>query len=316
MPEAVRAEATDLSARDAPEICIVMNAGSGKRRGREQAEEIEQLFERHPQRIALRLVDKGENIAAEARRAAEEGCGIVVAAGGDGTINAVAGAIAGTGAALGVIPLGTFNYVARSLGIPLEPEAALDAIVRGSDRPMRLGDVNGRIFLNNASLGAYAKILETRETVYRRFGRSQIAAHWSVLTTLAEFRSPLAARVTVDGEVHRVRTPLAFIANNPFQLEEFGFDEAAERVRQGELALFLAPDRTRFQLIMFALDLALGRLKPHRDFELLFGRDILVETRRPGSLVARDGERERMPAPFRFKVIEGALSVRVPPEAE
>ncbi len=314
MSAAARAEATDLSAPDAPDICVIMNAGSGKRRGKTQADEIEALFDRHPHRFSLRLVDRGGDLAAEARRAAESGCGVVVAAGGDGTINAVSGAIAGTGASLGVIPLGTFNDVARSLGIPLEPEAVLDAIVRGRDRPMRLGEVNGRIFLNNASLGAYAKILETRETVYKRFGRSQLAAHWSVLTTLAEFRSPLAAKVTMDGEVHRVRTPLAFIANNPFQLEEFGFDEAAERVRGGDLALFLAPDRQRFQLILFALDLALGRLVPHRDFELLYGRDILVETRRPERLVARDGERERMRGPFHFKVVEGALSVRVPPE--
>ncbi|SFI62948.1 diacylglycerol/lipid kinase family protein [Albimonas pacifica] len=317
---AVPATATDATDADAPpreradETCVILNAGSGKRRAEALAASLEREFARHGLAARLRLIRKGSQLEAAARQAADEGFGTVVAGGGDGTINAVAGAIAGSGARLGVIPLGTFNYVARSLGLPETPEEAVEVLATGAPRPLPLGEVNGRVFLNNASLGAYAKILETRESVYHRFGRSRVAAHWSVVTALAEFRAPLNAKVTVDGEVTRVRTPLAFVANNAFQLEQFDFFEAAERVRGGEFALFLAPDGEPFDLIRFAAALGLKTLKPGRDFEMLYGKDILVETRRTRRLVARDGEREKMTGPFHFLRKDGALEVLAPAE--
>lgn len=294
------------------ETCVILNAGSGRQRAEALASRLETAFARHGLPARLRLIRKGRELEGAAKEAAQEGFGTVVAGGGDGTINAVAGALVDTGARLGVIPLGTFNYVARSLGLPEDPEEAVEVLATGAPRPLPLGEVNGKVFLNNASLGAYAKILETREAVYRRWGRSRVAAHWSVVTALAEFRSPLDARVTVDGDVLRVRTPLAFVANNDFQLEQFGFFDAAERVRGGDFALFLAPDRRAFDLIRFAAALGLRALKPGRDFELLYGREILVETRRGRRLVARDGEREKMSAPFRFIRRDGALEVLAP----
>ncbi|MGR3783902.1 MAG: diacylglycerol/lipid kinase family protein [Albimonas sp.] len=306
------AEAAPRARQD--ESCVILNAGSGKRRAEALAATLEREFARQGLPARLRLIRKGSDLEGAAREAADEGFGTVVAGGGDGTINAVAGAIAGTGARLGVIPLGTFNYVARSLGLPETPEAAVGVLATGRPRPLPLGEVNGRVFLNNASLGAYAKILETRESVYRRFGRSQLAAHWSVVTALAEYRSPLDARVTVDGEARRLHTPLAFVANNAFQLEQFDFHESAERVRGGEFALFLAPDREPFDLIRFAAALGLKQLKPGRDFEMLYGKEIVVETRRPRRLVARDGEREKMTGPFRFLRKDGALEVLAPAE--
>lgn len=292
-------------------ICVILNPGSGSR-GDDRPDLLRDLFKKHPGRFALRPAVKGDDLPSLAAAAVRDGFGTVAAAGGDGTINAVAGALAGTGRNLGVVPMGTFNYVARSLGVPLEIDEAVEALATLPPRPLQIGEVNGRVFLNNASLGAYASILHTRESVYRRFGRSRLAAHWSVLVTLLERRSPLAASVTVDGERRRVRTPMAFVANNPFQLEQFGFDEAAERVRGGEFALFLAPDREPAHLIRFAIDLGLGLLRPGRDVELIHGRDILVETQKPRRLVARDGEKERMDGPFRFVLRRDALSVIAP----
>lgn len=318
-PAPMRPRAAEPDGRT-PDIWVIVNAGSGKKLGEAGLDVLRRAFDSHPGRFDLRVIRRGADIEREAREAARAGFSTVAAAGGDGTINAVASALAaagetsGTRPRLGVIPLGTFNYVARSLGIPEDAEAAVDLLATAPDRPLPLGEVNGRVFLNNASLGAYASILETRETVYGRWGRSRIAAHWSVVTTLAQFRHPLTARVTVDGEARRVRTPMAFVANNGFQLEQFGFHEAAERVRDGEFALFLAPDVRPMELIRFALDLALGQLVPGRDFELVHGRDILVETRSARRLVARDGERSKLDGPFRFRRIDAALRV-VAPEA-
>lgn len=294
-----------------PDIRVILNAGSGKQRGAERAAELKAMFDRWPGRFDLCLVKSGHRIEGEARRAVEEGFRTVVAAGGDGTICAVASAVAGSKSRMGVLSQGTFNYFSRSLGLPEALEDAVAVLVEGEERAIDVGEVNGRVFLNNASLGAYASILEQREDVYRRWGRSRAAAFWSVILTLARFRHPMVLKVTVDGEVLRARTPLAFVANNAYQLEEFQLD-GAERVRNGEFALFLAPDSSRIQLITFAGRLALRRMVADRDFQIFFGREILIETTRPTRLVARDGERERMAAPFRFHVRHGALRVLVP----
>lgn len=297
-----------------PDICVIMNAGSGKRRGKELATELETEFARFPGRFALRVVREGSQIEAAAQRAVDEGFATVVAAGGDGTISAVASRLADSGRRMGVLPLGTFNYFGRSLGLPESLNDAVRVVVEGKVRTMRIGDVNGRTFLNNASLGAYPAILQAREDVYRRWGRSQIAAYWSVLTTLVNFRTPLTMKVTVDGELRRYRTPLAFVANNPHQLDLVGLP-GADCLRDGDFALFIAPDSDRLGLLKFAVRLARQTTRVDRDFELLCGSDILVETVKPRKLVARDGERERIKGPFHFRVRQDALQVLVPEDA-
>lgn len=299
--------ATERSA----DICVLLNPGSGKRRGAALVAELETIFARHPGRFALRRLSKGTDIPAAARQAAAEGFATVAAAGGDGTISGVAGGLVGSGARLGVLTLGTFNYFARALGLPDTLEEAVGVLLDGRPQPIAIGTVNGHVFLNNASLGAYASILERREDVYRRWGRSRAAAFWSVLTTLAETRDPMVLRVTVDGTPRRLRTPLAFIASNAYQLDQFGL-AGADCVRDGQFALFVAPDCGRAELLRFALRLAMRRMEPGRDFELFCGREILIESRRPQRLVARDGERSRMAAPFRFEVKRDALEVLVP----
>lgn len=294
-----------------PDICVIMNAGSGKKRGAALAEELGGLFERFPGRFELRVARRGSEIGDEAGRAVDAGFRTVVAAGGDGTIGAVASRLAGTDRRLGILPLGTFNYVARSLGLPAELEGAVRVVAEGRERTLDVGDVNGRIFLNNASLGAYAAILNRREEVYRRWGRSQLAANGSVLLALASFRTALSLKVTIDGEVRRFRTPLVFVANNAYQLEQFGL-QGGDCISSRRFALYVAPDAGRLALMRLAVGLALRRLQPKRDFELHCGADILVETRRARRHVARDGERERMTGPFRFRLRQDALRVLVP----
>jgi diacylglycerol kinase family enzyme len=129
---------------------------------------------------------------------------------------------------------------------------------------------------------------------------------------LARPRAPLLLRVTVDDATRRRRTPMVFVANNPFQLAEFGL-AGAECLAQDRLALYVAPDCGRAALLALAARLALGRLRPERDFELLCGADIVVETRRRCRRVVRDGERERLSGPYRFRRRRDALRVLAPP---
>ena len=300
----------ERAAAGAPDICIVLNTRSGKGRGDRQAA-IEAAMERHPGRFALRVVPKRSDPAREAGRAADAGASTLVAAGGDGTICAVAGIAHARGLRLGVVPMGTFNYFARGLGLPEEPGAALDLIARGESRPVAVGSVNGKLFLNNASLGLYPAILANREGTYRRWGRSRMAARWSVVSTMLRFRRPVRLRVAVDGRTLGRRTPLVFVARSAYQLEQFGL-EGADDVAAGRFALFLAPDVGRWGLLRFAARLATRRMTRGRDFDYVAGREIDIETQARRRLVARDGEREAMPSPFRFRMSETPLQVIAP----
>src|SRR5205823_6107275 len=95
----------------------------------------------------------GEEIVNLTRRAVEKNCQPVIAGGGDGTINAVASVLVDTDRTLGVLPLGTLNHFARDLKIPLDVESAARVCLEGREARVDVGEVNGRVFLNNASLG-------------------------------------------------------------------------------------------------------------------------------------------------------------------
>lgn len=292
------------------DICILLNTRSGKRR-RETLAQLDQACARHPGRFDIRVLKSGKQIPEATRAAVSEGFETIVAAGGDGTISGIAPLVAGAGCRFGVLPLGTFNYFARSIDMPLEIGAAIDVLATGHETRASLCMVNDEGFLNNASLGAYAAILQRRERIYERFGRSRVAAYWSVVVTLLRLRRGQRMTITVDGETRSLRTPLAFVAANPYQLEIFALP-GTEAVRNGNLALFVAPDRTGAALLAFAARLAVGGMEQSRDFSLFCGKEIRIETESKRRLVAWDGEKRRMSGPFLFRKMPEALRLIVP----
>ncbi|MBC7137255.1 MAG: NAD(+)/NADH kinase [Defluviimonas sp.] len=292
-------------------ICIIANTGAGRKKAAQLHALLDPMIEKIGGHPDLRLIREGEDIAAAARDARAGGFATIIAAGGDGTVCAVAAELIGTDIAMGVLPMGTFNFFSRSLGFPEDPQEAVAALTEAEPRKIAVGEINGRVFLNNASLGLYPAILESREQIYDRFGRSRMAAYWSVLRTIAGFRRPSVMKVTVDGEARRLRTPMVFVAANGYQLDQFGLP-GNECLDRGQFAVFLAPDCSRGQLVRFAARLALRKARPETDFELICGADIVIETRRPRRNIARDGERDRMTGPFRFRMLPAALKVLAP----
>ncbi|SLN39243.1 Diacylglycerol kinase [Roseivivax jejudonensis] len=296
-------------------ICVLMNTGSGNGDSDGRTARLEAAFARHPGRFELRRITPGHGIADACQRAMKDGFGTVAAAGGDGTIAGVAGQVAGSGRRLGIVPMGTFNFVARGLGIPEDLDEAVDLLAEGEPRAVAVGEVNGQVFLNNASLGVYPHVLKEREGTYKRWGRSRIAAHWSVLVAFLTFRRPVRMKVSVGGTAIRRKTPLAFVGRSAFQLERYGL-EGSEAVKAGEFALFLAPDSSRWQLLLRALRLASQGMVLNRDFELFTGTEIVIETSRRWQTLAMDGERFRLEAPFRFRMHPEALHVIAPQQDE
>lgn len=133
-----------------------------------------------------------------ARDAASEGAPVVAAFGGDGTVGDVARGIVGADAALGILPMGTGNDVARNLGLPLDLGVACDTLRRGRTRAVDMGTINGTPFLNNAGAGFDACVMQTMNTSIR-FVRGKPAFVLAILKMLPSFQ-PFSLTLTHDDE--------------------------------------------------------------------------------------------------------------------
>jgi diacylglycerol kinase family enzyme len=294
-------------------VNIILNHKSGKQNGEDQEEILRRALNAHGVEAQFSRIGDYDSVEAAAHAALDDEEAVIAVSGGDGTICGVAAVMIEHDRPFGIIPSGTFNYFARSLDIPEDLEGAVDYLIEGVPGSVDAATINGRVFLNNASIGAYAAILQTREGVYRRWGRSRIAAYWSVIKTLATFRAPLHLTVTIDGEVSTFRTPIIFVINNAFQLEQMGLD-GRECIEAGKLVVLVAPDTNRMGMFRHAAALALGMAKPQTDYDMRCGTEIEIEMRRKRRPVVRDGELSRMGGPFRVGKTKRPLQIIMPPQ--
>lgn len=292
-------------------VCVVMNRGSGKKKHRELRDTLERRLRPACGSLEIRESRKGSDFPRLAKQVAGEGFDLVIAAGGDGTQSAVAGALTGTDVIMGILPGGTFNYFARDMGVGEEIDPALDTILDARVEPVDVGDINGLIFLNNVSLGAYPQILKTREGIYRRWGRSRIAAYWSVLVALPRLRRPMRLVTRAEGRERTHTSALVFVARSAYQLESFGLAGARD-IRRGEFAVLIAKARQPLPLMRSALRLAMGRSAKDDDFEMIVTDDLQIETPKSRQLVAHDGEKTTLDCPFRLVVRHDGLRVLLP----
>ena len=251
-------------------------------------------------------------MTAAARQAIDDGRAIVVAGGGDGTINAVASVLVGTGVAFGVLPLGTLNHFAKDIGVPLDLDGAVATIASGVSKNIDVGEVNGQIFLNNSSLGLYPDIVRDREKQQSRLGRGKwLAALWATLGALRRYPF-LSLRLRLDdGQEHARRTPFVFIGNNAYTMQGFSIGERA-RLDAGKLSLYVAQRPGRLGLLRLGWSALCGRLAQERDFDVLDAAGFDIDTRHQRIRVATDGEVTVMATPLRYTIRPGALNVIVP----
>jgi diacylglycerol kinase family enzyme len=308
------------AARSGP-FFVVINAGAGHHNADDEQQVMARVFRQAGREVEFLLRGKTESISAVARRAvalAQARQGVVVAAGGDGTINAVASAVLGSGCPFGVLPQGTFNYFGRANGISQDTEAAACALVGASISPVQAGQVNGRIFLVNASVGLYPQLLEDREAWKQRFGRSRFVAFMSGIATLLQARKQLHLLVESAGRVVALRTPTLFVGNNHLQLARVGIDEKqVDSVDAGELAGVLVRPIGTLALFGLLLRGLAGRLGDADSVDSFSFRRLTITPKgRKRIKVATDGEVAWMQAPLVFEVAAEPLLLMVPAPAD
>ena len=251
----------------------------------ENAQQIPEVIQRHQHEVDLAIVG-----------------------GGDGTFNAAVDALVSSQLPLGILPLGTANDLARTLGIPNSLTKACDIIAHGEVRRIDLGCVNGKYFFNVASLGLSVKITQrlTKE-IKRRWGVFAYAA--TALQVIWESR-PFSAEIRVNGESIKVETVQIAVGNGRY----YGggmtvvYDASIEDER---LDLYSLEIKHWWEIILLLPAMRQGRHINSPNVRTLNGQEFEVYTRKPRP-INTDGEITTY-TPAHFRVIPQALAVLMPP---
>ena len=191
-------------------------------------------------------------------------------------------------------------------------EAAIQTAVNGQIRTINAGEVNGRTFLSRSSVGLYPLALWHREQMFRRFGRSRLIALLSGATALLRWSNVMTIRLTIDTENRLFRTRFVFACNNPEELDYFRL-HGRQCIEAGNLALYLPKPLSKWgHPAPRAPPACTEKRKRSRDFEMVCARELHLEIDPSRVPVSRDGEVEIMETPLHYRLVVGALRVRVP----
>lgn len=321
-PESIGADRTQHAPIPVPRLdpasalLFVINASAGALDVDAKRAVIESTLAAHGRKGELLICGPTDvaRVATEAAAAAVARSSAVIAVGGDGSLSTVAQAAHAAGCPMGVIPYGTFNYFARTHGIPPKPAAAMRLLLEGRPQPVQVGAINDRLFLVNASLGVYPELLQDREAYKARFGRSRWVAFVAGCATLLRAQRRLRLHIEMGATVRDVQTLTLFVGNNPLQLQQLGA-EPADTVPgtpgNGSLAaLTLRPIGT-LAMIRLMLHGAMGRLGEAAGVDSFEFTHMVVKPRlargRREIKVAFDGELARMRAPIHIRVLDKPL---------
>lgn len=300
-------------------ITVLWNASSGWSDSGETRQKVESVLSSGGAQVSIKDVERGMDVVGESRQLVDGAPDLLVAAGGDGTINAAASTLLHRDTALAVIPAGTLNHFARDLGVPLDAEKAAHLAIQGVVRQVDAAEVNGHAFINNAVLGFFPNYRWTRQAIERhglgktRLGRfvSTVAALWRVF-----WRMPhLTVTFAVGGNQRVIRTPFVLIGNNEHRMQ--GIDLASRAsLNEGKLWVYALPACSRWGMLQLTLSLLTGRMPRESVFQIFSTPELTIESKHDRIGVGVDGEMLRLQPPLHFKSLPGALRVIGPPAVE
>jgi len=289
---------------------VLINSGAGSVKGDNDRANLLRLLAATVPDADIRCSSADVTMDQLIRQAMKDAPTLLVAGGGDGTINSVAAAIVDTSTVLGVLPLGTLNHFADDLGISATIAEAVDVLHNGVVRQVDVGAVNDRIFLNNAGLGLYPEIVERRERKQRAGSSKWPAAFAATVEALIRYRQ-LGLRFRVNGVASLRRTAAVFVGNNEYTNPD-SFEPRRASLTTGLLAAYIPRARGRWRLIWDAIGALVGSVREADGFELLVSTEFTVESKSPLVRVSIDGEVVRLETPLQFRSRARALRVLAP----
>ncbi|MGH6925551.1 MAG: diacylglycerol/lipid kinase family protein [Propylenella sp.] len=291
---------------------LVLNRNAGALRGRDPkatAEELADIFRAHGHSVEVHVLSGREAIDAIARICRNADSDALIAGGGDGTISAAAAAAAESSFTLGVLPLGTMNLFARSLGIPLKPAAAAEGLASAEAVAVDIGDVNGRFFTHHVTLGLHPRMIRMRE---RLSYASRLGKIWASGQAwwMAVRQSPrLDLLIKADGESFRRRTAAILVSNNPLGEGHLPY---ADDPRQGRFGVYVATARRPQQLTQLTAQIVLGNISDNPLLEWWLAKEVEIAPALAEVQASVDGELVTLAAPLKFTLHRGGLYVLKP----
>jgi diacylglycerol kinase family enzyme len=291
-------------------ITVVLNPGSGPGRVEAVRERVLALCRAAGKEARVMVPPSAAELRRAAIAAREADPAAIVAGGGDGTVSCVAGALAGTGIPLGVLPLGSLNHFAKDLGLPLELDAAVQVVLEGRTTNIDVGEVNGRVFVNNSSLGLYPLIVRLREQHPVRGPAKWIVALWATLREIRRQRE-IGVRIEVSGQLVEHRTPIVLVANNAYRAAGIAAG-SRESLQDGRLAIYIVKVGARQHLLRLAWRVLRDRVQD-QELEVLLAERATIDAAGVRIQLAVDGDVESFAPPLEYRIRAGALRVMVPP---
>jgi diacylglycerol kinase family enzyme len=286
-------------------LIINLKSGGGK------AEHFDLAGEARRRNVEPIVLERGDDLLQLAEDAVARGAEIIGMAGGDGSQALVATVAARRDVAHVCIPAGTRNHFALDLGLDRDDViGAMDAFIDGVERRIDLARVNDRVFVNNASLGVYAKVVQSEAY------RDAKLATWTELLPdmLGPGAEPIDLEFTApDGQVCS-DAALVLVSNNPYQLTHLGGAGTRERIDSGTLGVAAARIRSTAEVSKFVALELVGQAA--RFPGLMSWATPEFEVRSGGPVeIGLDGEALLLDPPLRFSALPGALRVLVPRQA-
>ena len=246
------------------------------------------------------------------RKAIASGAEVVVAAGGDGTVTAIASAVVDSGQALGILPLGTVNALARDLGVPLDLAQAVQGLATMEPRQIDVGEVNGEVFLHKVVIGFIPGVAAAREQIR---GRDEVGAKIGFLRYFHR-RLTRARRMAVeidygDGRKHIDRVWAVAVASNAYD-EGPGRFFVRGRLDQGDLTLYLLKRLSTADLVRLTAEMLLGNWHQDNALQIESLKAVTVRTKKTHLKAMVDGEVKTLEGPFVFRIRPLALTILTP----
>jgi diacylglycerol kinase family enzyme len=227
---------------------------------------------------------------------------VIVGIGGDGTLSAIAGMLAGTKATFAPIAGGTLNHFTKDLGVDQDLESALGNVAKKRLHVIDTAVCNGRVFINNSSIGVYPSSLQVRERFEGYIGKWLAA----IMAGFHAFFSLRTYRVKINNEM--INTPFVFIGNGVYDIGTPGIAQRTD-IKHGTLSVFVAKTVSRWKLLKIALLAVIGRAAMLDEFDVFTTKSLTISSRRARLSVSTDGELGHEPTPLKYEIQPKSLRV-------
>jgi len=289
-------------------VRFIVNPSSGSSRSRSQ--EVEQLIEQHLDKTLLIpevvfSLAPGQPLILS-REAAGQGIDIVVAVGGDGSVNEVAKGLAGSAATLGIIPIGSGNGLARHLNIPMDAARAIEVLNTGKTMLIDTVSINDNQFVSIAGVGFDALVAEK----FARAGSRGFLTYFRIATRAYPFYKPRKYMLDIDGDMIERRALFISFANS----DQFGYNTTIAPnadITDGLMDVCIVQKMPIFKALLIAHLLLAKKIDQSSYVEIIKAKQVFLR-RRNNEVINIDGEPVLLSRDLSIKVNHLALRVAIP----